>query len=191
MNRYLPILFSLIFGLYGWSQPEILSKKVQLLASSELSIKGDTNISAFGCDFNIDFLEEFTDVNYQRNKNRITFTNAVLFLQNRGFDCGSRGINKDFHEMLNTKDYPNITLELTDVILNESKNATAIVLITISGIQRGYSLPIQIYSSPSNRFVGSLKLNINDFKLEPPTKLFGLIEIKDEIDINFDLVAEL
>lgn len=191
MSRYLLFFFITIVSLNCWSQTEFETKKVQILASSELSIKGDTNISGFGCDFDTVYLEDYRDVVYQKNGASINFTNAILFLQNKGFDCGSRGINKDFHEMLNTKEYPNITLELTDIIFKQDEKATAKVLITISGIKRGYSLPIEVFSSPTNRFVGSLKLNINDFNLKPPTKMFGLIEIKDEIDINFDLVAEL
>ncbi|WP_310993777.1 YceI family protein [Aequorivita marina] len=191
MNPLLLFCFTTMLCLNAWSQPDFETKKVQILASSELIINGDTNISKFGCGFNTIYLEEYRDVAYQRNGNDISFTNAVLFLKNKGFDCGNKGINQDFHEMLNTKAHPNIVLELTKITLNKDESAIAKVLITISGVKKEYSLPVAIFSSPINRFVGSLKLNINDFNLEPPSKMFGLIKIKKDIDINFDLIAEL
>ncbi len=39
-----------------------------------------------------------------------------------------------------------------------------------------------------SEFKGILKLDIKDFDLEPPKKLFGMIVVKDEIEINFDLI---
>jgi hypothetical protein len=180
-----------MFSLNGWSQNEFISKTIQILAGSELSIKGDTNISEFGCEFNTYYLEEYREVVYKRNANNISFKNAVLSLKNRGFDCGNKIINKDFHAMLNTKVYPNITLELNEITFNKDKKATAHVLIIIAGTKKEYIFPIDVISSPLSRFVGKLKLDINDFSLVPPKKMFGLIVIKDEIEIDFNLVAKL
>lgn len=191
MNRF--VLYSLVFmlNLNGWSQNDFVSKTVKILSSSELSIKGDTNISEFGCEFNTFYLEECREVVYTRNGNNILFKNAVLSLKNNGFDCGNRGINKDFHSLLNTKEYPNITIELTGITLKKGEKASANVLITIAGKKKEYTFLIDIFSTPLNRFVGKLKLDINDFNLEPPKKMFGLIVIKEEIEIDFNLVAKL
>lgn len=191
MNRFLPYCLIFMFNINCWSQAEFVTKTVQIHASSELSIKGDTNITGFECDFNTIYLDEHRNVTYQKNENTINFSNARLSLKNKGFDCGNRGINKDFHSMLNTKEHPIISLELIKIILSNGEKAIANVIITISGIKKEYSFPINISSTPINRFVGSLKLNIKDFELHPPRKMFGLIEIKEEIEIDFNLVAEL
>ena len=51
-----------------------------------------------------------------------------------------------------------------------------------------YDIPVEIQNHDKiSTFKGTLELNINDFKLEPPTKLFGMIVVKDNIEINFDL----
>ena len=191
MNRFGLYCLVFIASLKGWSQNDFVAKTIQILASSELSIKGDTNISEFGCVFNTIYLEECRKVVYRKNGNDVIFKNAVLSLKNSGFDCGNKVINKDFHAMLNTKEYPNLTMELNKITLNKGEKATAYVQITIAGKKKEYTFPIDVLSSPLNRFLGKLKLDINDFNLEPPKKMFGLIVIKDEIEIDFNLVVKL
>ncbi|WGF91593.1 YceI family protein [Aequorivita marisscotiae] len=191
MNRFGLYCLVFMFSLNGWAQNDFITKSIEILAGSELSIKGDTNISEFGCEFSTYYLEECREVVYKRIGNNIHFKNAVLSLKNKGFNCGHKIINKDFHALLNTKEYPNITLELNEITFNKSNEKVAHVLITIAGTQKEYTFPIDVISSSLNRFVGKLKLNINDFNLEPPKKMFGLIVIKDEIEIDFNLVARL
>ncbi|MCB0465569.1 MAG: YceI family protein [Aequorivita sp.] len=191
MKRLLAYFLLLFFCLKSFAQNNFETKTIQILATSELSIKGDTNISEFGCVFNTAYLEDNRVVTFKKNGNDIRFNNAVLSLKNKGFDCGNNAINKDFHSLLKTKEYPIISLELIKILLNKEKRSKAFVKITIAGIKKEYSFPIEIISSPMNHFVGKLKLDIRDFNLEPPKKMFGLIVIKEEIEIDFDLVAML
>ncbi len=191
MNRLLVYFLFFLFSIKAWTQSEFSTKTIQILPTSELSIKGDTNISEFGCVFNTAYLEKNRVVTYKQHGNAISFNNAVLSLQNKGFNCGNNAINKDFHSLLNTKEYPIIILELTKITFIEKEKAKAYVKITIAGKKKEYSLPIDIHSSTTFRFIGKLKLNIKDFNLEPPKKMFGLIVIKEEIEIAFDLGARL
>ncbi|QQX75802.1 MULTISPECIES: YceI family protein [Aequorivita] len=191
MNPFILSCLVFVLSLKGWTQNDFKTKTVQILASSELFIKGDTNISEFNCNFNTLYLGEFKHVTYSKKENEIRFKDAILSLKNKGFDCGNSAINKDFHSLLKTKEYPIITLELTEITLNEHKKGKAHVKITIAGTKKEYSFPIDFFSSPTNRYVGKLKLDIRDFNLEPPKKLFGLIVIDEKIEINFDLVAEI
>ncbi|WP_026452421.1 YceI family protein [Aequorivita capsosiphonis] len=187
------ILYVLVFmiGLKAWSQNGFVAKTVQILENSELSISGDTNISGFGCEFNTFYMEAYNEIRYNKVGDNIIFKNAVLSLKNEGFDCGSKGINKDFHSLLNTKEYPKITLELTEINLIDGDKSKACVKITIAGKEKGYIVPIAIITEPTHRFIGELKLDIRDFGLKPPKKMLGLIVIKEEIEIDFNLVAKL
>src|SRR5690606_32591950 len=190
MKTFLIFYLIFIWCPKGWAQNDLGLKAIEILASSELSIKGDTNISEFGCVFNTIYLEECREVIYKKNGNDINFSNAVLSLKNKGFDCGNKAINKDFHSLLKTKTYPIITLELTKITLTGQKIGEARVKIMIAGAKREYMVPVSILSEPTNRFVGKLKLDIKDFNLEPPKKMFGLIVIKEKIEIDFKLVAK-
>lgn len=187
MGRLILHCFVFLFGLMGWAQNGFVPKSIEILPNSELSITGDTNINAFRCEFNTFFLEQCREVVYHKVGNHIRFENAILSLKNEGFDCGNRPINKDFHALLNTKEYPKITLELTEINLEHSNRGKANVKITIAGKENNYSLPIGIVSAPTHCFIGKLKLDIRDFGLQLPKKFFGLIVIKEEIEIDFNL----
>lgn len=189
MNRFTIFCLVFLFSLNGWTQDDFIVKSIEILQSSELSITGDTNISKFGCEFNTFYLEQCDELVYKQEGKNINFKNAILTLKNKGFDCGNKAINKDFHALLNTEKYPKITLELTEITLHSANAAKATVRINIAGKEKTYLVPIVIATTPSNRFVGKLKLDIRDFGLEPPKKFLGLIVIKEEIEINFNLVA--
>lgn len=164
--------------------------KIEILPNSELTITGDTNISKFRCEFNTKLLERTVPVIFKENSGHIIFENAVLSLNNQGFDCGNKAINKDFHELMQTEKYPEISLELLDIRLQSKQLAHANVDIKIAGRQKRYTFPVEISTTPVNSYRGKLKLNINDFGLKPPKKMFGLIVIKEEIEIDFNLMVK-
>lgn len=191
MKRLMLISLILCFTSFGVAQNNFEKTTVQILPGSHLTITGDTNISKFKCDFDTKSLERTKPIEFKVTDNHINFKNAVLKLDNRGFDCGNRAINKDFHELLKTEQYPEITLELTEVHMYDEKNASAHIKITIAGKKKDYALPIQINGTANKSFAGKLSLDIKDFGLEPPKKMFGLIVIKDEIEINFNLAVKI
>lgn len=191
MNRIILYFLVFVISMNAWSQDNFVAKTIQFLENSKLSITGDTNISGFGCEFDTFYLEAYNDILYDKNGDKLSFKNAILSLKNKGFDCGSRGINKDFHSLLNTKEYPKITLELTEINLAGGDKSNACVKITIAGKEKVYVVPIAIIAANSHRFIGKLKLDIRDFDLKPPKKMLGLIVINEEIEIDFNLVAKL
>lgn len=189
MVRFVLICLIFTFTVSGWTQDVFFPKSIEISQKSKLSISGDTNINTFGCAFDTFYLEPCRDVFYKKAGSNIVFRNALLSLRNEGFNCGNKAINKDFHDLLQTKDHPRITLELTEINLSQNNKGMACVKISIAGRENTYFVPVQIFNGPTNRFVGTLSLNIRDFGLEQPKKLLGLIVIKEEIEINFDLVA--
>ncbi len=190
MNQFTICCLVFLYSLKGLAQDDFIDKSVEIFQSSELSITGDTNISKFGCEFNTFYLEQRNEIKYDQHGNQIIFKDAILTLKNEGFDCGNKGINKDFHALLKTKEYPKITLELTEIIL-DNDSGIASVKIKIACKENTYQVPVAIFNTGAHRFVGKLKLNISDFNLEPPKKFLGLIVIKEDIEINFNLVAGL
>ncbi|WP_373057806.1 YceI family protein [Zunongwangia sp. H14] len=173
-----------------FSQQQYEQKTVQILPESVLNISGDTNISAFHCEFDTSLLKGKHEFQYSEETGSIYFKNAVLNLENKGFDCGNRAINKDFNALMQTEKYPGIKLELKKVSFDQEDNAMARVNIIMAGIEKNYIIPVTIINCPTPNYKGSLHLNIKDFGLEPPRKFFGLIVIKDDIEINFNLVVK-
>ena len=167
--------------------------RIEVLPGSGLTITGDTNIRDFLCEYDIERLEQKHEVFFTEETQRMRFRNTILELRNAGFDCGNKAINRDFHSLLQTEDYPIIQLELKEVRLQKEDIAQAIVRITIAGNNKNYEIPVKLLhlnndkEEATQRLDGQLMLNISDFGLEPPKKLFGLIVVKDDIQINFDL----
>lgn len=157
------------------------------MPDSKLTITGDTNISEFACAFNSQMIPSSRKVIMKEVGSELHFENAILKLDNTGFDCGSKGINKDFHALLKTEEYPEISLELKKLCINTPTQATADLIISIAGIMKAYKVPVKIINGIIPQYRGDLTLNINDFNLKAPKKMFGLIVVKEDIDINFNL----
>lgn len=189
MKKIAFVLLVLFTGAMTHAQ-DFQKRKATVLPSSDLTIIGDSNIAAFQCEFETSFLEGAREIGYSQTGDQIKFTGAVLSLNNRGFDCGSKGINRDFHDLLRTDQYPKIRLELNQVNLSSPTLGLAIVNITIAGKQKKYELPVNIKTGETAEFKGRLKVDIRDFNLEPPKKLFGMIVVKDEIEIDFNLLVK-
>lgn len=190
MKTILLYSFLLLFFTAGIAQNGSRNTNVNILPSSTLTISGDTNISAFTCAYDPEMIPSANKVKVTEKHDQLFFENAILTLNNKGFDCGSRGINKDFHTLIKTEEYPCILLELKKLTMDTPKSAVADVLISIAGIKKNYKLPVEIIEGEIPQYKGNLTLNINDFKLEPPKKMFGLIVVKEDIDINFNLNVE-
>lgn len=188
MKAYFPLLFVLLFTISGVAQNDLKIKKIDILPNSQLSIKGTTNINDFECEFNtLRFKNETFKVHYTENADILYFKNSVLPLENVNFDCGNRKINKDFHELLKSEEHPEILLRLKKIDMSGKENSIVTVGFTIAGVNRDYRFPVAITRDQQLCFDGKLKLNIKDFNLESPSKIFGLIVLEEEIEINFNL----
>lgn len=192
MNRYLIVsIFLLFLKSHPITAQEFHEKTIDILPTTRLAIDGEANIKNFTCGFKSEFLTRKKNISYSIDGETIRFKNAILDLRNEGFNCGHKAIDKDFHLLLKTKEYPKIHLQLLEARLKEDNKGEVAIRIEIAGVTKKYVIPIQFRPSPIDRFVGKLKLNIRDFNLEPPKKLMGLIVIKEEIEISFDLLARL
>lgn len=172
------------------AQSGFQKKAIQILPDSQLTISGDTNINEFECQFNTKHLKEHKNLRYSVQDNRIRFENAVLVLNNEDFDCGNKGINRDFRDLIQADEYPEITLELNQIKLEGRNKARAEVTISIAGLENQYNIPVEIIDDPVPHFRGTLKININDFELHAPKKVFGLIVVKEDVDVNFNLSVQ-
>ncbi|WP_168194587.1 YceI family protein [Antarcticibacterium arcticum] len=190
MKIFKIITFLLMFTTLGFAQSASSNKTVNILPNSKLTITGDTNISDFSCAFNSQMIPSTRKVKVKEVNSEFHFENAILKLDNTGFDCGSKGINKDFHALIKTEEYPEISLELKKLCINTPSQATADLFISIAGKTKAYKLPVKIVDGKIPQYKGNLSLNINDFNLKPPKKVFGLIVVKEDIDINFHLNVE-
>lgn len=157
--------------------------------NSKLGITGSTNVNSFNCNLVFSNINTQVKALYQKSGNKIKFQDANLKLANECFDCGSRMMNSDFLEMLNSKNYPNITLDLKEITINPKKSSENIALLNISlaGCSKLYSVWLNVNELDHINAIGCLKLKLSDFNLEPPKKVLGLVVVDDAIEIALDL----
>jgi hypothetical protein len=95
------------------------------------------------------------------------------------------------YDAFNYEKYPLITFTLNSKKINSS-NLTADLKGTLA--MAGYSRPIDIqisYKILANgdlQIIGSKKLKMTDFKIEPPTAMMGTVKVGDEVTVSFDIV---
>lgn len=167
------------------------SKSILIASESKLYITGTSNVSKFKCEFNIKTLDEPIPVHYEKGENVIHFENATLTLENSCFDCGGRGINKDFYSLLKSEEHPNIFLRLKQIKKkhHDKNSIEALIEIEIAGITKSYQMDAKLTNDHNLIISGLLKLNISDFNLKAPRKMMGLVVISEDIEINFKLVV--
>lgn len=183
MKKAIYILASVFFLAFIPKENET-QVDVQITSSSTLYIKGTSNVNTFTCHFNTAELERKASVSYGINGMIMSFKNARMQLENNGFDCGGKMINKDFHELLKSDEHPHIYLELLKLIKHDY-GYTAYVVIEIAGNKVDYAISVN-HTSDSGKYSGKMDVNITDFGLTPPKKMMGMIVVREEIEINFD-----
>lgn len=156
---------------------------------SSLVIKGKTNVNKFDCKFNVQNLNNPIPVFFKLENSKLVFEETSLVLKNTCFDCGNKGMNKDFYNLLKSDAYPEVILKLKEVKEdNYHKNwVSAKIDIKIAGVMNSYSVPLKFEGNKRMMIKGTLNLNIRDFNIEPPKKALGLIVVDEIIKIDLNL----
>jgi polyisoprenoid-binding protein YceI len=122
---------------------------------------------------------------------------ARLLVPVDSIDCGSRRMNRDFHEAMEASEHPEIRFELTDARTvtgsDDGDRIAAEGTLTIAGRSRIVEISATARSAAHGnyRVLGRKELRMTDFGIDPPTALAGLIRAHDRIVIRFDLLASL
>ncbi len=105
-------------------------------------------------------------------------------------------MNSKINDALNSKKHPRITYKLSKVDkISESAsgykvNTTGI--LTIAGVNQTVSLEAtgKVMSNGYIEFSGTKKIKMTDYKVEPPTAMFGALTTGDEVTLNFKVVLK-
>ncbi|PTX41648.1 YceI-like domain-containing protein [Christiangramia gaetbulicola] len=184
MKRLLILSGLLFFSLILNAQKNFEKENIMILPDSELIISGKTNVNKFDCRFDIDLITQKRNIRYIQDEGFINFNNLKLNLLTKGFDCGHKRMNADFQDLLMCDKFPEIIIELDKIEFVSTEFVKAFITVHLAGKTKTYSLPVQ---TANDRFIGKFEMNIRDFGLEPPKKALGLIEVDEEIEVQFDL----
>lgn len=191
MRRVVFIVFILAALAFTNKDTAVNNTSVVVSSKSTLVVKGTTNVNSFSCVFDSKRLKNPVSVTYFSNGDKFKFKETALVLDNGCFDCGGKGINRDFQKILKSESYPQIKLILKETSSLEDKdNVQTLVDVEIAGIKREYKIPVTVKKNTGTLISGGLKIRLSDYNLEQPKKMFGLITVDNEITIDFNLVVE-
>jgi len=160
-------------------------EEFNILPSSTLEIRGSSNVNNFTCSFDMDDISSVS-VNYNSSTHK--FESALVQFPVTSFDCGNRMINKDFRDLLNEKDYPKLNLRLVEIEPLAEDEVLVTIEFEIAGVKNLYKMPASFavmkgyYSSQ-----GHIELDIEDFGLQQPKRMLGMIVVSNKIDVRFKI----
>ncbi len=201
MNAKILILsFVALLCLSGFSDPpvKVLDMQYSIDPGSNLTIAGTSNVNSFACLCNETFLKRPVKVTFIDSNSTMKFSNAILKLPTKSMDCSNSRMNSDLCDALKADQFPYIIVELHEVNLRSSAmklqkgewaDVVAVATITITNVCKPIVMDVKVRKIGADkfRFMCSKDMKMTDFKVDPPTALFGLIKVHNEIKINLDL----
>lgn len=178
-NRLLILILGLvIFFFFGSAKPTFLEDDAVIIINKiKIEITGTSTVGKYNCSN----LFSTKDTVYLNSIKKNIF-NTEIKMSN--FDCGNKIMTKDLQGTVKIKQFPNSTVCIRD-IRQAGKNYKCNLNFLITNKTLKYKDFI-LYTD-ANKIQGSLNLKFSDIELEPPTKMAGLIKVKDELVINFSL----
>lgn len=161
---------------------------------STFKISGKSNVNQFDCKIEEGFCGKSVNVCYSVEDSSLKFSNTKFSIPVNEFDCGSKYITRDMKSTLKSDEYPFMTFELLNITNFEELNcgnSKAETLVTIAGVTNKYYLDYLLHKTDTDKFEILIHstFDINDFKLETPTALMGMIKVSDTINVSLTLLT--
>jgi YceI-like domain len=113
--------------------------------------------------------------------------------------CGSRQMERDMVQALRGQIHPAIEFRFTDVVgavqhdIDAGKYRANITgVLSLAGATRTIQVSVEAQRVSRDRFRlrARLPLRMTDFRITPPTALFGMVKAKNDLVVQFDLMLQ-
>lgn len=163
--------------------------------SSSLTIKGKSNLNSFQCSI-MEYTGSDTLVLVEGGENEYSvFQQGFVGLSASSFDCGVKLITYDFRETIKSKEHPVVSIEFISFERSPSYSGMqekfkGKLEISIGGVTKSFEMNFTMEANEAGvvHLQGGRNFTFSDFKLEPPSKMMGLIKVEDLLTVNFHLV---
>lgn len=134
-----------------------------------------------------------SDVIFNFDGNNLTAMPSLTFtVKAETLKSGTKGLNNNAYKTLHTDKYPAIGFTSNyATIHNTGENSYLMSVkgnLTISGFSKDVwvSVACKVNPDQSIQATGSCKLKMSEYKLEPPSFMFGAMKTGDEVTIKFN-----
>jgi len=182
------LILLIVFLIFSFNGAEEKNHSSAIIYSSiQLKIAVKTNTFCFSCD-HATLLKDTIKFLFNQEDKHYYIKNNQYKIPVKKIDCHNSLRNKDMHEMLKADKYPFIIFTLNNYLVNrDSQNGggNASISICIAGVEKKYSINfIEIKKDDYSSISGSFTINLNDFNIDPPSKLFGMVEVDKMIVVS-------
>jgi hypothetical protein len=163
--------------------------------ASTLTIQGSTNISTFGCDIAGYYRPDTISYLQSNNTGDLVTLAGSLEIDITKFDCHNRMLTSDLRKTLKATDYPMLVIrflsfERAPLVGNKRDFLKGWVELEIAGVARRFELCYSLCKTGCAQIQlnGKRSFSFADFNLVPPRKMGGLIKVRDEFNVDFNLL---
>lgn len=148
-------------------------------------IQGSSNINKF------EFINYSPEVTHTALKPRNNEPYKNIQIPVYKFSGSNSMMLDDFYKMLKASEYPFIKIAIEPRELADFDEGSGLTNfrteISIAGKSRSYVIPCEIVFCDEPGFVlkGDLALELSDFEIDPPKKVFGTVKVDNEVFITF------
>lgn len=159
--------------------------------ASSLKVEGTSNIH----DWEMNAKELQGSMKVQMEDGQLVQLDQLQFaVIAESLKSGKGGMDKNTYKALNTDDHKRITYELAsvknlDCTSKTSCKITTNGVLTISGTKKNVEVIFDAkVAGDKITLTGNKKIKMTEFKVDPPTAMFGTITTGDEVNIKFQTV---
>ena len=162
--------------------------------SSTLRVEGSSNVNTFRCDMQ-GYYQTDTITGFEEGvSSKPVRLRGAIVVDVFKFDCHQRMITNDLRKTLKADQYPRMTirflsLERMPEFIGNTELLKGLVEIELAGTKKKFDI-LYSFVKPGGKTIllnGGRTFTFSDFKLSPPKKLAGMIQIRDKFDVNFRL----
>lgn len=165
-------------------------------ASSNIKVTGESNVNEFEC-VTLNYKGEDRLIKKDNGFYNLNELIGTISMQVHSFDCESRMMTRDLRETLKADAYPQINITIVSLFIPQNINAKGQLIegeaeITIAGCTQKVGLNWRVIPESNNkiRLLSSKDFSFTQFGIKPPSKMMGMIQVKDELLVDIDFTLE-
>ena len=165
--------------LLGSAKPisSLIDSNTIIIDRLEIEIQGNSTVGEYNCSNALTYRDTiYLNSNVKNSlKSEISMSN---------FDCGNRIMEKDLKTTVKVAKFPKSTVTITNIKPFGTNYKCSLNFRITDKILSYQNL---LLKNTKESLEGSVAIKFSDIALEPPTKMGGIIKVKDEFVVQFNL----
>jgi len=156
-----------------------------------IRIKGTSNLHDW--EMMVEKVKGIMDADVKNNK-IVSINSLTLTVDANSITSGKSIMDNKTYKALKSDLYSDIQFTLSEILEIKTSDKGQLIrargILSVAGIKK--NIPVKVTGSLSDdgsmSFTGNKSLKMSDFKIEPPTAIFGTLKTGDLVNIEFDVL---